>query len=121
MKYFSILGKNIDISIIFIWAKLFRFFFQEECPPPCTSTSFPMTLRKIHSNILISNNEELMGKMYAGLLFGYKTLQIDEEIETYIYDIGSFLTASGGNLGLFLGFSCLSMLLGLIDKILAWF
>jgi len=30
-----------------------------------------------------------------------------------IYDIGSFLAAAGGNLGLFLGFSCLTMLLNL--------
>jgi len=53
------------------------------------------------------------------LYFEYITTQTEEEVETYIYDNENFLTALGGNLGLFLGFSCLSVLLKLLEKILA--
>jgi hypothetical protein len=31
-----------------------------------------------------------------------------------VYDVGNLLAAVGGNLGLFLGFSCLSLLLGVL-------
>ncbi len=80
-----------------------------------------MSMRKMHSNIMISTIDDSLGRFHVGMVFGFKTLQIDEEIETYIYDIGSFLTASGGNLGLFLGFSCLSVLLEIVNKILGCF
>ncbi len=36
---------------------------------------------------------------------------MEERIESYIYDLGNFLAAAGGHLGLSLGFSCLSALL----------
>ena len=41
---------------------------------------------------------------------GYESFEIEVNVEILIYDIGSFLAAVGGNLGLFLGFSCLSLL-----------
>ena len=44
----------------------------------------------------------------------YKDFVIEEQIETLVYDAGNFLAAVGGNLGLFLGFSCLTMLLGIV-------
>ena len=46
---------------------------------------------------------------------GYESFIIEVSIETLLYDIGSFLAAVGGNLGLFLGFSCLSVLLGFVS------
>ena len=61
---------------------------------------------------------------YASLLntstalgFSYQTLAVEYHMETYIYDIGSFLSSAGGNLGLLLGFSFFTMLLGLINLI----
>jgi hypothetical protein len=42
-------------------------------------------------------------------------LLVEEQIERLAYDFGNFLAAAGGNLGLFLGFSCLPMLLGFIS------
>jgi hypothetical protein len=39
---------------------------------------------------------------------------VEEKAETLIYHVGNFLAAAGGNLGLFLGFSCLSVLFELI-------
>ncbi len=46
------------------------------------------------------------------LYFG--TLDVEERIDTLDYDFESFLAAVGDNLGLFLGFSCLSVLLGFV-------
>jgi hypothetical protein len=48
------------------------------------------------------------------LAIAYNTLIVEERVETLVYDVGSFLAAVGGNLGLFLGFSCLSVCLALI-------
>ena len=43
------------------------------------------------------------------------TLFVDEKIESLEYDIGSFLAAAGGNLGLMLGFSCLSVMFTTVE------
>lgn len=77
-------------------------------------------MRHAHKNTLIDVNgektDEFMDK-YKFLIFEFKTQQIVEEIETYIYDYVGLLTAIGGNLGLLLGFSCLSIMLEILDKI----
>ena len=46
---------------------------------------------------------------------GYETLNSELHFETLIYDTGNFLTQIGGNLGLFLGVSCLSVITDLIE------
>jgi hypothetical protein len=38
------------------------------------------------------------------------SLSVEEHFETLVFDGGSLLAAAGGNLGLFLGFSCLSLI-----------
>jgi hypothetical protein len=35
-------------------------------------------------------------------------LLIEESFETFVYDLENLMTSLGGNLGLFLGFSCFS-------------
>jgi len=45
----------------------------------------------------------------------------EEKIERLEYDLANFLVSAGGNLGLFLGLSCLSVLFGIIDWIQARF
>jgi len=49
------------------------------------------------------------------LLFYYLTLTTEQRIQSLDYDFGNFLVAAGGNLGLFLGMSCLSVLWSLAD------
>ena len=48
-------------------------------------------------------------------------MNIDEKTETFVYDVGNFLAAAGGNMGLFMGFSCLSIMFALIDSFSQWF
>ena len=43
------------------------------------------------------------------------TLQVEERVVTLVYDIENLLPSFGGNLGLFLGFSCLSLMLVMLD------
>jgi Amiloride-sensitive sodium channel len=49
------------------------------------------------------------------LLYYYLTLATEQRIQSLDYDFGNFLVAAGGNLGLFLGMSCLSVLWSLAD------
>ena len=46
-------------------------------------------------------------------LLRHETLAIEEHVETLLYDTGNFLAQIGGNLGLFLGCSCYSLLLAI--------
>jgi len=49
------------------------------------------------------------------LYLEYETFDIEKHVETLICDTATFLTQIGGNLGLFLGISCLSVILTIID------
>jgi hypothetical protein len=51
----------------------------------------------------------------VNIVLTYATLSVEEQTETLVFDIGSLLAAAGGNLGLFLGFSCLSLLFSCFD------
>jgi hypothetical protein len=42
-------------------------------------------------------------------------MDTEERMETLTYDLGNFLVAAGGNLGLFLGFSCFSLMVTFIE------
>ena len=53
----------------------------------------------------------------TGLTIAYSSLLIEERVETYVYDMENLLTSIGGNLGLFLGFSCFSSILVLLEFI----
>ena len=82
-----------------------------ECQKPCLHTIFRSRVKKEHITSWVSDIEE--DSFYLRII--YSTLNIEQNVETLAYDIGSFLTAMGGNLGLFLGFSCLSCILASID------
>ena len=60
--------------------------------------------------------EDVDGQTFQ-LLFFYDYLDVEERVETLVYDIGNFLAAVGGNLGLAVGFSCLSVLLIAVEFI----
>jgi hypothetical protein len=50
----------------------------------------------------------------ASVSINFQSLLVEEEEETYVYDFGNFIVALGGNLGLMLGFSCLSVVFSAI-------
>lgn len=45
----------------------------------------------------------------------FSTFVIEDSIETLVYDFGGFLSALGGNMGLVLGFSCMSLLFSVLN------
>jgi hypothetical protein len=87
------------------------------CPKPCNSSSFSVDLNFGHLNSIVDPFSEYdvdINKNYI-LMFFFQTLDVTEQVETLAYDLSAFLAAAGGNLGLALGFSCLSILLGLLN------
>ena len=90
------------------------------CPFPCFTRTYNVKWIDFHKNSLIEDTklyeEEFLAQYYY-LTFSYNSFTIEEKVETLVYDIGSFLTSIGGNLGLFLGFSCFSLLVSLIEML----
>ena len=52
---------------------------------------------------------------FAQLLKVYSSMLIEEQTETLVYDVVNMLSSVGGNLGLFLGLSCFSCLMYLLE------
>jgi hypothetical protein len=65
----------------------------------------------IHMNNLANFEENNNFDLY----YSFETMDTEERMETLTYDLGNFLVAAGGNLGLFLGFSCFSLFLHFIE------
>jgi hypothetical protein len=80
-----------------------------ECPVPCTVDTVKITER---------NNPILASNSSATELFIYwDTLEVSIEEEYLLFDFNAIVSAVGGSLGLFLGFSCLDFLLKLMAKV----
>ena len=81
------------------------------CPLPCERNVYNYNLNHIHENSLSEEQPKAdAGCKFVYMSFYYSTFIIEQQVETLIYDVGGFLAAAGGNLGLCLGFSCLSVL-----------
>ncbi len=86
------------------------------CPPPCKQKSYSVDVKKFHTNSWIEHDyQSFKDVSQSAVVFSlaYETFVVEEQVETLVYDAGNFLAAVGGNLGLFLGFSCLTMMLGI--------
>jgi len=93
-------SKLIDMEVEF-------FALIDNCNLPCNQSYFSHKEFLYHTNAVPMMFQDLSrDPMY--LVFLYETLMVEEHIENLMYDIGSVLTAAGGNLGLTLGFSCLT-------------
>ena len=83
------------------------------CMKPCEQTVFRSKVKKEHDTSWVSD----IDKDIFYLRIVYSTLHIEKNVETLVYDTGNFFSTVGGNLGLCLGFSCLSCLLSLVEFI----
>ena len=92
------------------------------CPIPCKQKSFKYKLEYFSKNTWIEYDDEnpLDNDTFELIVF-FRSMNIDEKTETFVYDVGNFLAAAGGNMGLFMGFSCLSIMFALIDSFSQWF
>ena len=85
------------------------------CVSPCTEVTFNSEVFAFHQNSWIDTDENSdLAKERHILSFSYTTLKQEVAIVTLVYDAENFLTSLGGNLGLFLGFSCLSLLISVL-------
>ena len=88
------------------------------CPIPCLQLQYTFTLSEIHQNNWIDPKNTFSPefvKEYYSIFASFETMDIEKHEENLIYDSGSFFAAVGGNLGLFLGFSCFSIIVAAID------
>ena len=72
------------------------------CPLSCLSISFDMRVNYFSEALDFEDGL----KMYPY----YDSSAVEKQSEVLVYDIPKFLSAIGGTLGLYLGFSCLSIL-----------
>jgi len=88
----------------------------QSCPIPCTQITHHLTTALFHQNINM-NQENVKNYRNSGFIFSmnYDSFTMETTVETLRYDLVDFLTQAGGNLGLFLGFSCFSILISGID------
>ena len=84
------------------------------CPVPCEQIGYAARPTYFHRSSLLNLREEDF-KCSVLLTVRYETLSIEENVESLVYDVANFLAAVGGNLGLFLGFSCLSVFLSVLN------
>ncbi len=88
-----------------------------ECLMSCTQTSYGFHLRFFHKNSLMNpDNHDITPDIRSFepnaflLVLSYQSFLVEEKIENLVYDFSSFVSAAGGNLGLFLGLSLFSAL-----------
>ena len=92
----------------------------DQCPLPCIRKSYNFHLEYFHRNQFVEKPnatqvERLNSSFY--LTISLESLMVEERVEALVYDEVNFVAAAGGNLGLFLGFSCFSVLLALIKQV----
>ena len=85
------------------------------CPVPCMQTIYKLTLEYVHYNNLKLPAQYSHLDNYFVFRQQFSTLDVEERIENLDYDLASLLVSAGGNLGLFIGFSCLSVVFEIIN------
>ena len=91
-------------------------FSKYNCPLPCRQLSYTYNIKYFHKHSwpdMKGSPRELMetGGIVA---LAYSSLLVEERYEAYVYDLENLMTSIGGNLGLFLGFSCFSTFVTLL-------
>ena len=81
-----------------------------KCIKPCHTSSYEISLRKVHKNaVFLSGQRELITNDKYGLVFIYEEFMVQTREEYLVMDEDTLVSTIGGFLGLFLGWSCLSI------------
>jgi hypothetical protein len=78
---------------------------EKKCKLPCTRVNYARNFAEFPEKSLPESD-----KLFFTLWIYYSSLQIDEKIERYIYGFETVIVAVGGSMGLFLGWSCYSVI-----------
>jgi hypothetical protein len=84
----------------------------QHCHLPCEDPRF-----SIYSTSYPNNHGQFVNDSYFKVKIYYDMLEVEEQVEYFVYDLNTMIGAIGGVLGLWLGFSCLSILLGIIETL----
>jgi len=74
----------------------------------------------LHRNqFVVKPNESDIKNLNDSFYFSFnlESFMVEERVEALVYDEVNFIAAAGGNLGLFLGFSCFSVLIALMKQV----
>ena len=86
------------------------------CPIPCRQNFYQVKLQYFHANnAWIPPQSANYSKGHFLLVPFFTSFTSEEKIESLEYDLARLLVSAGGNLGLFLGFSCLSVFFTIIE------
>ena len=87
------------------------------CPVPCKQKSYKLKLDFYHksSALLPQSLSAIDSEELFTLNIFYSPFTVEEKIESLEYDFANVLVSAGGNLGLFLGFSCLTVMFKAIE------
>ena len=98
-------------------------FSKNHCPLPCTRKSYNYNIRYLHRHSWIDfeNSSKEFMETAGAVSLSYSSLLIEERVEAYVYDWENLMTSIGGNLGLFLGFSCFSTFVAVLKLCFAKF
>jgi len=88
--------------------------FEYGCPIPCSHKSFNYNIKYFHQNSWIESHNSTQSQSAALVAVSYRSMLVEKRVETIVYDLESVMTSIGGNLGLFLGFSCFSTALEIL-------
>jgi hypothetical protein len=102
--------KTYDQTMI-VASNVFSNISNYNCPVPCSQKGFNYNMKYFHQNSWVETGNSSLSQTIAIITVSYSTLLVEERKETIIYDLECLLTSLGGNLGLFLGFSCFSTLI----------
>ena len=86
------------------------------CPLPCIITSYQATLLYTHKNAMELYTSNKINEDFW-LFYYYETMETEINNEMLIVDVSNLIGAIGGNMGLFLGFSFLSIFVFSLDFI----
>ncbi len=81
-----------------------------KCASMCDRTRYSVNLAEYHENVMFGSDD-----YFLACFFG--TLNVEHKTEKYVYGFGTAIVAVGGSMGLFLGFSCLSISLSLLKML----
>ena len=91
-------------------------FNKYNCPLACHQKSYTVKINYLHKHSWPEMKifPRQWRETSAVVAIAFRSLLVEERVEAYVYDLENLMTSIGGNLGLFLGFSCFSTFAALL-------
>ena len=107
-------SKQMLSAIVDTFMREMQHFEELGCPMPCSLSPYKAELMLNHENAMelytgLKNSQHFLLYLY------YYSMESEVDSESLIIDFTNLIASVGGNLGLFLGFSCLTVYWLLLD------